>query len=105
MKCLAKKINIHSPVIDAHGLKIQEGRYLKFLPKSLGGGGGVARVSGKIARGWGSTYFAFYNFIAVLLTSFSKICLGGAVSYSPPPYPPVCIYVTGVDLITGTVIW
>ncbi len=28
------------------------------------------------------------RFIAFLLTSISKICLRGAVSYPPPPYPP-----------------
>jgi hypothetical protein len=55
-----------------------------FLPKFLGG----SRVSGKIARGGPP----ILRFIAFLLTSFSKICLGGAVSYPPPPppLPPLC---------------
>ncbi len=71
--------------IDAHGLKIQGRGYLMFLPKSLGG----SRLSVKIARvGEGLPILGFISF---LLTSFLKICLGGAVS-SPPPslcYVPV----------------
>ena len=56
-----------------------------FLPKFLGG----SRLSGKFA--WGGP--PILGFIAFLLTSFSKICLGGAVSYPPSPLPlPVCIY-------------
>jgi hypothetical protein len=43
-------------------------------------------VSGKIARGGPP----ILRFIAFLLTSFSKICLGGAVSYPPPPLTPLC---------------
>ncbi len=46
-----------------------------------------SRVSGKIARGGPP----ILRFIAFLLTSFSKICLGGAVSYLPPPLPPLCV--------------
>ncbi len=64
------------------------GGYLKFLPKSLGG----SRVSGKTARGGPS----ILHFIAFLLTSYSKICLGGAVSYPPYPPPPVCIYASNI---------
>jgi hypothetical protein len=78
------QISIRS--IDAHGLKIQGKGYLMFLPKSLGGGGG-SRLSGKIAGG--SPYFGFY---CILLTSFSKICLG--VLFHPPSTltpPPPCV--------------
>ncbi len=35
------------------------------------------------------------RFIAFLLTSFSKICLGGAVSYPPPPLTPPCVHLWG----------
>ena len=45
-----------------------------------------SRVSGKIA--WGGP--PILHFIAFLLTSFSKICLGGCCFI--PPLPPVCIY-------------
>jgi hypothetical protein len=38
--------------LDAHGLKIQGGGYLKFLPKSLGG----SRLSGKIHLGGSFVY-------------------------------------------------
>jgi hypothetical protein len=71
--------------IDAHGLKIQERGYLMFLPKSLVG---VSRLSGKIA--WRGT--PILGFIAFLLTSFSKICLGERVLFYPPPpgRPPLC---------------
>jgi hypothetical protein len=49
---------------------------------------GGSRVSGKIARG-GPPILCF---IAFLLTSFSKICLGGCcfIPPLPPPYPPLC---------------
>jgi hypothetical protein len=47
--------------------------------------GGGSRVSGKIA--WGGGGLPILGFIAFLLTSFSKICLGGSVSYPLPPYP------------------
>jgi hypothetical protein len=73
-------------LIDAHGLKIQGKGYGMFLPKFLGGGG--SRVSGKIAR----VGLPILRFIAFLLTSFSKICLGGCCFIPPsPPYPP-CVH-------------
>jgi hypothetical protein len=74
--------------IDAYGLKIQGG-YLKFLPKSRGG----SRVSGKIARGSP----LILGFIAFLLTSFSKICLGGDVSYLPPPVFSLLVRAVGTN--------
>jgi hypothetical protein len=63
-------------------------------------GEGVRDVFAKIPRRvkafwknclWGSPYFGFY---CILLTSFSKICLGSppGVAFSSPPHPPVCIY-------------
>jgi hypothetical protein len=74
--------------IDAHGLKIQGRGYLIFLPKSLVGGG--SRLSGKIA--WRGP--PILDFIAFLLTSFSKICLGERVLlfYPPPPAPLPCVH-------------
>jgi hypothetical protein len=48
-----------------------------FLPKFQGGG---QRFQEKLP-GW-STYFVFFAF---LLTSFSKICLGGCCFIPPPP--------------------
>jgi hypothetical protein len=65
-------INFNIKGIDAHGLKIQGGGYLKFLPKSLGG------VKGFRKNCQGGP--PILGFIAFLLTNFSKICLGGAVS-------------------------
>ncbi len=77
----------HEP-IDAHGLKIQGRGYGMFVPKFLGGGG--SRVSGKIAKGGPP----ILRFIAFLLTSFSKICLGGCcfIHPPPPPLPPPCVH-------------
>jgi hypothetical protein len=50
----------------------------KFLLKSLGGEGFQEKLP------------PILGFIAFILTSFSKICLGGAVSYPSTPYPPLC---------------
>ncbi len=71
--------------IDAHGLKIQgRGRgYGMFLPKFLRG------VKGFRKNCQGGP--PILRFIAFLLTSFSKICLGGCC-FIPPLTPPVCIY-------------
>jgi hypothetical protein len=68
--------------IDAHGLKIQ--------------GGGVLEVLAKIPRGvkgfrkncLGGPPILGFTFIAFLLTSFSKICLGGGGAVSYPKVPP-----------------
>jgi len=49
--------------IDAHKLKIQWRRYLKFLPKSLRGQGFQEKLL------WGSPYFRFYS---ILLTNVLK---------------------------------
>jgi hypothetical protein len=62
--------------IDAHGLKIQ--------------GGGVRDVFAKIPRGgqgFQEKLPPSLRFIAFLLTSFSKIFLGGCC-FIPPPPPP-----------------
>jgi hypothetical protein len=66
-------------VIDAHGLKIQGRGYLKFLPKSRGGGGEAFKkncLGGPPISG----------FIAFLLTSVLKFSRGGYYIY-PPPSP------------------
>ena len=70
-----------------------------FLPKFLGGG---SRVSGKIARGGPP----ILRIIAFLLTSFSKICLGGCcfIPPLPPLTPPVCIYGPSVLIAEETLV-
>jgi hypothetical protein len=76
-----KQTNIFS-FIDAHGLKIQ--------------GGGVLEVFSKILRGVEAFRkncqggHPILDFIAFLLTSFSKICLGGGEVFHPLPPTPVC---------------
>jgi hypothetical protein len=74
--------------IDAHGLKIRGGGVLEVFAKTPRGEG--SRVLRKIARG-GPPILCF---IAFLLTSFSKICLGESLFHTPPSPlpPPVCIY-------------
>ncbi len=71
-------------LIDAHGLKIQGRGYGMFLPKLQGG------VKGFRKNCQGGP--PILRFIAFLLTSFSKICLGGGCCFipSPPPLPPLC---------------
>jgi hypothetical protein len=66
--------------IDAHGLKIQGGGVLEVFAKILRGVKGFR----KNCQG-GPTIFGF---IAFLLTSFSKICLGGCCFI--PPSPLLC---------------
>ncbi len=66
--------------IDAHGLKIQGG-YLKFLPKSLGGG--VKGFRKNCQRG--STYFAFYS---IFFNTVFKNLPGGVLFNTPSPLPP-----------------
>ncbi len=64
------------------------GGYLKFLPKSLGGQGFQEKLPG----GGGPP---ISGFIAFLLTSFLKICLGGGVQFHTPlplPHQPSFIY-------------
>ncbi len=64
--------------IDAHGLKIQGRGYGMFLPKFLGGGQGFWE---KLPGGGP----LILRFIAFLLTSFLKICLGVCCFIPPPP--------------------
>ncbi len=54
-----------------------------FLPKFLGGGQGFQE---KLPGGGPP----ILGFIAFLLTSFSKICLGGGAVSSPPSPPHLC---------------
>jgi hypothetical protein len=60
-----------------------------FLPKFLGGGQGFQE---KLPGGGPP----ILGFIAFLLTSFSKICLGGCcfIPPPPPPHPPLCASMT-----------
>ncbi len=62
--------------IDAHGLKIQ-GRYQKFLPKSLGGQGFQEKLPGE---------FPILGLITFLLTNVLKFAWG--VLYLPSPLTP-----------------
>ncbi len=73
------------------GWKSRGGGFGMFLPKFLGGGLGFQE---KLPGG----VHLFCYFIAFLLTSFSKICLGGVLFHtppSPPPYPPLCASMLG----------
>ncbi len=86
LKNVRPSLSLPPPRIDAHGLKIQGGGVLKFLPKSLGGGsqGFQEKLPGGVVH-------LYLRFIAFLLTSFSKICLGGGgmlFHIPPPPLPP-----------------
>jgi hypothetical protein len=66
-----------------------------FLPKFLGGFKGFR----KHCQGG----LPILRFIAFLLTSFSKICLGGAVSYPLYP-PPPCVHLSlcyGLLIVIG----
>jgi hypothetical protein len=72
--------------IDAHGLKTQGGGgYLKFLPKSLGGGAGGQGFQEKLPGG--SINFAFY---CIFINKFFKNLPGGAVLYPPSTLTPLC---------------
>jgi hypothetical protein len=59
--------------IDAHGLKMPGGGGQGFLEKLPGG----------------STYFGLYTYIAFLLTSFSKNCLGVLFHTPLTPHQPL----------------
>jgi hypothetical protein len=79
--------SLFSLSIDAHGLKIQGTGSLKFLPKSLGGGGFREKLPGGVPL----PISGFIYFYCIFINKCFEICLRG-VLYLPLPLtpPPPC---------------